>query len=91
MFLKKSNFESREIGFRFYCEPESPGRPIFLSLDIEKSVSEPRAELRQLPRNMFTRRPTKIVFLQNFWSCLQDYRGGGRRQKLPLDGATDFL
>ena len=69
----------------------APDAPQFTSLDIEKSVSEPRAELRPLPRNMFTRRPTKIVFLQNSWSCLQDYRGAGRRRKSQLDGATDFL
>ena len=33
----------------------------------------------------------KSFFSPNSWSCLQDYRGAGRRQKSPLDGATDFL
>ena len=41
------------------------------------------------------RRPAKkilkVFFLQNSWSCPQVYRGPGRRQKSPLDGATDFL
>ena len=33
----------------------------------------------------------KLFFLQNFWSCPQVYREADRRQKSPLDGATDFL
>ena len=33
----------------------------------------------------------KPFFLQNSWSCPQAYRGADRRQKSPLDGATDFL
>ena len=48
------------------------------------------AELRPLPQNMFSRRPTKILFLYS-WSCLQDYRAAGRHRKLPIDSATDFL
>ena len=31
------------------------------------------------------------LFFPNSWSCPQTYLGDGRRRKLPLDGATDFL
>ena len=80
------------MGLRFWIvDQNAPDALQFWSLDIEKSVSEPHAELWPLPRNILPRCPTKIVIHLNSWSCLQDYRGAGRRWKLLLDGATDFL
>ena len=82
----------------FNCGPNAPDASYFLSLDIEKSVSETCEELWPLHQPLLRPtllkpllRPTKIVFLWNSWSCLQDFRGAGCHKKLQLNGATDFL
>ena len=70
--------------------PPAPPAFYFTPLDIEKSLSEPRADVRPWPPKGSTEHPTKNKFLQNSWSCPGAYRGGGRRQKSPLDGAIDL-
>ena len=62
--------------------------------DIENSLSETRAELRQWPRkesyNPFIKKKFFFFFkIHGFYP--QTYRSGGRRQEWPLDGAVDFL
>ena len=84
MFKKKFLWKPINWTQIFNYGQERPGSPAKKhQLDIEHSGGYPPPLTR--PRKQW------INFLQNSWSCPQAYSGAGRRQKLLLDGATDFL
>ena len=56
--------------------------------DIENSLQEPRAKVHHPMPKLSNKKFTKK---KNSLSCPQAYRASNRWQKLPLDGATDFL
>ena len=90
--LIQSYWENKKIGLIFYkINPTQLHQPLHMGGKILKI---PLVSL--LPKSVILCISCLTSHLQekkssNFWSFPEAYRGGGRRQKLRLDGATDFL
>ena len=59
--------------------------------DPQHQLGGTPAEVQPWPQKQCCNFFTKFFYFQNSRSCPRAFRGAGRRQKLPLDGATDFL
>ena len=92
MFQKKRFFEIQKIRVRFSIV-DFPAKPAKQKKQValKNHWGYTLPELRPRPRNGCINFLKKIFFFQNSWSGPQAYLVADRRQKSPLDGATDFL
>ena len=70
--------------------PASPAA-LHRGQDMENSLSERCAKIRNPVLKQSNKQFTKKIYSQNFRSYTQVYRGSGCQKKWPLDCATNFL
>ena len=93
MFQKKRFFENKKSEWDFQLGTSLPSPPSKKNkLLLKNHWGYTLVEVRLRPRNgCINKNKQKNKKNQNSWSGQQAYLGTNRRQKSPLDGATDFL